>query len=38
MAKGNKPPNVQAAMHEKLNVVVSKISQIDPKKAFSLNT
>jgi type VI secretion system protein VasJ len=38
MAKGNKPPNVQAAMLEKLNVVVSKISQIDPKKAFSLNT
>jgi type VI secretion-associated protein, VC_A0119 family len=38
MAKANKPPNVQAAMHEKLNMVVSKISQIDPKKAFSLNT
>ena len=38
MAKANKPPNIQAAMHEKLNVMVSKISQIDPKKAFSLNT
>jgi type VI secretion system protein VasJ len=38
MAKAGKQPNVQAAMHEKLNSIVSKISQIDPKKAFSLTT
>lgn len=38
LAKANKPPNVQAALHEKLNMVVGKISQIDPKKAFSLTT
>jgi type VI secretion system protein VasJ len=37
MAKANKPPNVLAAMHEKLGAVLGRISQIDPKKAFSLN-
>ena len=38
MAKAGKQPNVQAAMQEKTNAIVSKISQIDPKKAFSLTT
>jgi type VI secretion system protein VasJ len=38
MAKAGKQPNVQAALHEKMNAIVSKISQIDPKKAFSLTT
>jgi type VI secretion system protein VasJ len=37
MAKANKPANMVAAMHEKLGVTLGKISQIDPKKAFSLN-
>jgi type VI secretion system protein VasJ len=36
-AKGNKPPAVLASMNEKANLIISKISQIDPKKAFSLN-
>jgi type VI secretion system protein VasJ len=38
MAKNGKQPNVQASMNEKMNSILSKISQIDPKKAFSLNT
>ena len=38
MAKNGKQPNVQASMQEKMNSILSKISQIDPKKAFSLNT
>ena len=38
MAKGGKQPNMQAAMQEKMNAIVSKISQIDPKKAFTLTT
>jgi type VI secretion system protein VasJ len=38
MAKNGKQPNIQASMHEKMNSILSKISQIDPKKAFSLNT
>jgi type VI secretion system protein VasJ len=38
MAKNGKQPNVQATMHDKMNSILSKISQIDPKKAFSLNT
>jgi len=37
MAKAGKPPNVQALMHDKLGAALGKISQIDPKKAFSLN-
>jgi type VI secretion system protein VasJ len=35
-AKANKPAQVVAAMTEKQNVILSKISQINPKKAFSL--
>jgi hypothetical protein len=38
MAKNGKQPNIQASMQEKMNSILSKISQIDPKKAFSLNT
>jgi type VI secretion system protein VasJ len=38
MAKAGKQPNIQAVMHEKMTSIVSKISQIDPKKAFSLTT
>jgi len=38
VARANKPPPVQAGMTEKQNSILSKISQIDPKKAFSLNT
>ena len=38
MAKAGKQPAVVAALHEKMNVIVGKISQIDPKKAFSLTT
>jgi type VI secretion system protein VasJ len=38
MAKNGKAANVQASMHDKMNSILSKISQIDPKKAFSLNT
>ncbi len=37
-ARANKPPPLQASMTEKQNAIVSKISQIDPKKAFSLNS
>jgi type VI secretion system protein VasJ len=38
MAKNGKPANIQGSMHDKMNSILSKISQIDPKKAFSLNT
>jgi type VI secretion system protein VasJ len=38
VAKASKPAPLQASMHEKQNSILSKISQIDPKKAFSLNT
>jgi type VI secretion system protein VasJ len=38
MAKNGKQPNIQVSMQEKMNSILSKISQIDPKKAFSLNT
>ncbi len=38
VARTNKPAPLQASMTEKQNTVLSKISQIDPKKAFSLNT
>ncbi len=37
-ARANKPAPLQASMTEKQNTILSKISQIDPKKAFSLNT
>jgi type VI secretion system protein VasJ len=37
VARGGKAPPVQASMTEKQNTILSKISQIDPKKAFSLN-
>ncbi len=37
-AKAGKQPGALAAMQEKMNTILSKISQIDPKKAFSLNT
>jgi type VI secretion system protein VasJ len=37
-AKAGKAQNVLVAMSEKMNVIISKISQIDPKKAFSLTT
>lgn len=37
VARTNKPPPLQASMTEKQNIILSKISQIDPKKAFSLN-
>jgi|WetSurMetagenome_2_1015567.scaffolds.fasta_scaffold00056_17 type VI secretion system protein VasJ len=38
VARANKPAPVQASMAEKQNTILSKISQIDPKKAFSLTT
>jgi type VI secretion system protein VasJ len=38
VARGGKAPPLQASMTEKQNTILSKISQIDPKKAFSLNT
>jgi type VI secretion system protein VasJ len=38
VARSNKSPPLQASMTEKQNSILSKISQIDPKKAFSLNT
>jgi type VI secretion system protein VasJ len=38
VARANKPAPIQASMAEKQNTILSKISQIDPKKAFSLNT
>jgi len=38
VARASKPAPVQATMTEKQNTILSKISQIDPKKAFSLNT
>ena len=38
VARANKPPPLQASMTDKQNTILSKISQIDPKKAFSLNT
>lgn len=37
VARANKPAPLQASMQEKQNGILSKISQIDPKKAFSLN-
>jgi type VI secretion system protein VasJ len=37
VARANKPAPLQASMVEKQNTILSKISQIDPKKAFSLN-
>ena len=37
VARANKPAPVQASMQEKQNSILSRISQIDPKKAFSLN-
>jgi type VI secretion system protein VasJ len=37
-ARANKPAPLQASMTEKQNTILSKISQIDPKKAFSLNS
>jgi type VI secretion system protein VasJ len=38
VARTGKAPPLQASMTEKQNSILSKISQIDPKKAFSLNT
>lgn len=38
VARTNKSPQMLASMAEKQNTILSKISQIDPKKAFSLNT
>jgi type VI secretion system protein VasJ len=35
-ARANKPAPLQASMTDKQNSILSKISQIDPKKAFSL--
>jgi type VI secretion system protein VasJ len=37
-ARANRPAPLQASMTERQNSILSKISQIDPKKAFSLNT
>jgi len=37
VGKGTKPQNIQAIIQEKQNTILSKISQIDPKKAFTLN-
>jgi cellobiose-specific phosphotransferase system component IIA len=37
MAKNGKAANVQASLQEKMNSILSKIGQLDPKKAFSLN-
>jgi type VI secretion system protein VasJ len=37
-ARANKPAPLQASMTDKQNSILSKISQIDPKKAFSLTT
>ena len=37
VAKVQKPQNIQAAMQEKLLVVLGKISQSDPEKAYSLS-
>jgi hypothetical protein len=36
-ARANKPAPQQASMADKQNSILSKISQIDPKKAFSLS-
>jgi type VI secretion system protein VasJ len=36
-ARANKPAPLQASMTERQNTILSKISQIDPKKAFSHN-
>jgi type VI secretion system protein VasJ len=38
VARANKSPQQQASMTDKQNSILSKISQIDPKKAFSLNS
>ena len=38
VARANKPAPLQAGMTEKQNTILSKISQIDPKKAFSLTS
>lgn len=37
VGKATKPQNIQAVIQEKQNTILSKISQIDPKKAFTLN-
>jgi type VI secretion system protein VasJ len=36
-AKNQKPPNTVAAITDKQNEILSKISQLDPKKAFTLS-
>lgn len=36
-AKNQKPPNVITAITDKQNEILSKISQLDPKKAFTLS-
>jgi type VI secretion system protein VasJ len=37
VAKVQKPQNIQAVIMEKQNTILSKISQLDPKKAFTLS-
>lgn len=37
VSKTQKPPNLQLVLQEKQNAILSKISHIDPRKAFSLN-
>ncbi len=37
IGKAQKPQNIQAAIQEKQNAILSKISHIDPGKAFTLN-
>jgi type VI secretion system protein VasJ len=35
-ARAGKPPNIQVALQEKQNSILTKVSYIDPKKAFQL--
>jgi type VI secretion system protein VasJ len=37
VGKATKPQNIQVQIQERQNIILSKISQIDPKKAFTLN-
>ncbi|MBN1306673.1 MAG: type VI secretion system domain-containing protein, partial [Chitinispirillaceae bacterium] len=37
VGKAQKPQNLQAAIQEKQNAILSKISHIDPGRAFTLN-
>jgi type VI secretion system protein VasJ len=35
-ARAGKPPNIQVSLQEKQNTILTKVSYIDPKKAFQL--